>query len=760
MATKRKTRKKTSVRKSIKTPARLKKSRKEKYVYFFSRGKGEGKSKMKQLLGGKGANLAEMTNLGIPVPPGFTVATNVCALYYKNNKRYPSFVQTEIDHNLSKLEKASGKKFGDPKNPLLISVRSGAAVSLPGMMDTVLNLGLNQEVVEGLSQKMNNPRFAWDSYRRFIQMFANVVLDINPHNFEEILQNIKQLKGVVNDTDLDVEALKLVVKDYKSLVLKETGKDFPDQPKDQLAKSINAVFSSWNNDRAVYYRKMHDIKGLIGTAVNVQAMVYGNMNDNSATGVCFSRNPATGANKFYGEFLINAQGEDVVAGVRTPQEISLEGSKEWAKNNNIDESDRKKNFPSLEEVMPKVYKQLVQIKNRLEKHYREMQDMEFTIEEGILYFLQTRTGKRTAASAVNIAVDMVKEKLITKTEAVLRIEPSQLDQLLHPTFDPGQEKKVIAKGLNASPGAAVGKVVFSADEAVSQSADHDVILVRIETSPEDIQGMDKAKGILTARGGATSHAAVVARGMGKCCVAGCSAITIDYKNGYFITKDGVKVNQGDDISLDGSTGEVMLGSIQTVEPSLSGKFSQLMKWADQMRKLKVRTNADTPHDTEVARKFGAEGIGLCRTEHMFFEGDRIIAMREMILAETKEKRILALNKLLPMQRDDFKGIFKAMQGFPVTIRLLDPPLHEFVPHDDKGQQAVAEALGIPVSKVNMIVNSLHEFNPMLGHRGCRLGITYPEIYDMQVRAIMEAACEMKKQKIRIFPEIMIPLIGD
>jgi pyruvate, orthophosphate dikinase len=732
----------------------------DKFVYFFGKGEVDGSAKMKELLGGKGANLAEMTSLGVPVPAGFTITTEVCDLYYKNNRNYPEDLEAQLDENIKKIENSMGMKFGDPENPLLVSVRSGAAVSMPGMMDTVLNLGLNDEVVQGLIKKTGNERFAWDSYRRFIQMFGDVAMGVSHSNFEHILEAKKQAKGVANDTDLTAEDLKEVVSEYKEMYKKEKGTDFPEDPKQQLWASLTAVFGSWNNDRAIAYRELNDIKGLLGTAVNVQAMVYGNMGDTSATGVAFSRNPATGENKFYGEYLINAQGEDVVAGIRTPQEITLVSSIEWAKNSGVSEEDRKANFPSLEETMPEVYKEIVEIKDNLEKHYKDMQDMEFTVQEGVLYFLQTRTGKRTVAAAVKTAVDMVSEGLIDQDTALTRIDAQDLDRLLHHVFDPSAEKEVIAKGLNASPGAAVGEVVFSAEEAVNKKEQGvNTILTRIETSPEDIKGMDACVGILTARGGSTSHAAVVARGMGKCCVAGCGDVKIDYSAKQFIVGD-IVVKEGDYISLDGTTGEIMLGKLATIEPNLSGDFSKLMEWADEKRTMKVRTNADTPKDAEVARKFGAEGIGLCRTEHMFFEGDRIDAVREMILSSDVEGRKGALEKLLPMQKDDFVGIFKAMEGLPVTIRLLDPPLHEFLPHTEKEIKELAEKLGVTFDVLKQKVDSLHEFNPMLGHRGCRLAITYPEISDMQVKAIILAAIEVKKETGKdVIPEIMIPLVG-
>ena len=712
------------------------KSKSTKYVYFFGNGKAEGDAKMKSLLGGKGANLAEMTNIGIPVHAGFTITTETCDLFYKSGKKWPAGLEEQVRENIAKLEKAMGLKLGDRNNPLLVSVRSGAAVSMPGMMDTVLNLGLNSEVVQGLIVKTENERFAWDSYRRFIQMFGDVVMEVPHDDFEHVLEKKKQQVGAKSDTELNANDLKDVVRQYKKIYQDHTKEEFPQDPFEQLTKAVNAVFNSWNNPRAIKYRQINEIRGLLGTAVNVQAMVFGNMGETSGTGVCFTRNPSTGENKFYGEYLINAQGEDVVAGIRTPEPIDVL-AKKW----------------------PVVYKQLDKIRLRLENHYRDMQDIEFTIQEGKLYILQTRTGKRTAAAAVRIAVELVKEKMLSRDQALLRVDPKQLDQLLHPTFDPKQKKETIAKGLPASPGAATGKVVFTAEDAEAWAKKGEaVILVRIETSPEDIGGMNVAKGILTARGGMTSHAAVVARGMGKCCVAGVSDIQIDYKTRQFTAGKAV-VKEGDFISLDGSLGNVYLGKLNTIESQLSGNFATLMKWADETRKLKVRTNGDTPHDAEVARRFGAEGIGLCRTEHMFFEGDRIIAVREMILADDTAGREKALAKLLPMQRGDFEGIFEAMKGFPVTIRLLDPPLHEFLPQEDANQKEMADVMKVPVEVIKKKVEALHEFNPMLGHRGCRLGITYPEIYAMQVRAIIEAACNLKKKGIKIVPEIMIPLVG-
>ena len=718
------------------TPGFMKTKAKTKHAYFFASGKAEGNAGMKHLLGGKGANLAEMTNLGIPVPPGFTLSTEACDLFYKLGKKWPQGLEVQIKANLVKLENAMGVKFGDRNNPLLVSVRSGAAASMPGMMDTVLNLGLNPEVVQGLIIKTENERFAWDAYRRFITMFGNVVMGVKHDTFEHILEKKKEQLKIKQDTELNAGDLKDLVRLFKKAYQEETREGFPDDPYEQLTKTINAVFNSWNNPRAVKYRRLNEIRGLLGTAVNVQAMVFGNMGDTSGTGVCFTRNPSTGENKFYGEFLINAQGEDVVAGIRTPEPLE-DLAKQW----------------------PAIYKQLLAIRAKLEKHYRDMQDIEFTIQEEKLFILQTRNGKRTAQAAVRIAVEIVKEGLISQDQAILRVDPKQLDQLLHPTFDPKEKKEIIARGLPASPGAATGKVVFNAEDAESWAAKGEsVILVRIETSPEDIGGMHAAKGILTARGGMTSHAAVVARGMGKCCVAGAGELHINYETKQFSVGSAV-IKEGDSLSLDGSLGQVYAGKLRTLEPELSEDFAKLMSWADKTRKLKVRTNADTPHDSQVARKFGAEGIGLCRTEHMFFEGDRIIAVREMILADNQEGREKALAKLLPIQRGDFEGIFKAMNGLPVTVRLLDPPLHEFLPHEEHNQNEMAQVMNVPVEKIRQKVAGLHEFNPMLGHRGCRLAITYPEIYQMQTRAIMEAACNVKKQGIKVLPEIMIPLVG-
>lgn len=736
---------------------------KRKYIYVFGNGHADGNASMKALLGGKGANLAEMANLGIPVPPGFTITTETCQAYYKKNKTYPIGLQGEIDINLSRLERVMSAKLGDSGNPMLVSVRSGAAASMPGMMDTVLNLGLNPDSVQGLTMKTQNERFPWDAYRRFIAMFGNVVMGMEHHEFEKIIERYKRKSKIKNDKDLNTGQLKDICKDFIAVYEKRTGTEFPLDPKEQLRKSIVAVFESWNNPRAVKYRKIYEIKGLLGTAVNIQAMVYGNMGNDSATGVCFSRNPSTGENKFYGEFLLNAQGEDVVAGIRTPEPII-----------------------GLQKEMPAAYRNLVNIKNKLEKHYRDLQDMEFTIQDKKLFMLQTRNGKRTAHAAVKIAVDMVREKLIDKRAAISRVDPNQLDQLLHPTFDPKAKRNVITTGLPASPGAATGKVVFSAEDAEKLAARKEkVILVRIETSPEDIGGMHVAEGILTSRGGMTSHAAVVARGMGTCCVAGCGDIHISYEKEEFIVGGSV-VKKGDYISLDGTMGEVILGKLPTVEPALSEDFGKLMKWADKIRRLKVRTNADTPEDAKRARDFGAEGIGLCRTEHMFFDERRIDYVRQMILVagdvtnpetagdksefvqdrKVKGKQKIAyklyrgaLSKLLPMQRSDFEKIFKIMNGLPVTIRLLDPPLHEFLPKEESIQSKIAKKMGISFKEVRDKVASLQEVNPMLGLRGCRLGIIYPEIYRMQAQAIIEAACNMKKKNIKVIPEIMIPLVG-
>jgi pyruvate,orthophosphate dikinase len=745
-----------------------------KYVYFFGEGKADGKGDMKNLLGGKGADLAEMTNLRIRVPAGFTISTEVCTAYYENKGKFPEGLKEEVEEDLKKVEKAMGAKFGDTENPLLVSVRSGARVSMPGMMDTVLNLGLNDKTIKGLIKQSGNRRFAYDCYRRFAQMYGDVVLGLKPEGkeedpFEVLIEKKKREKGVKLDTQLNAEDLEDLVKEFKALIKKRKGIDFPDDPWQQLWEAIAAVFRSWDNKRAIEYRRINKIPSHWGTAVNVQTMVYGNLGDDSATGVAFTRDPATGDKKFYGEFLLNAQGEDVVAGIRTPQPINKFGKKD-------------ENLISLEEAMPEVYKELEDVYQKIERHYRDMQDIEFTIQNRKLYLLQTRTGKRTGFAAIRIAVEMAEEGLIDKKTALMRVEPDQLVQLLSPIF--GRQEKEIAirdgkflsAGLNASPGAASGKVVFTADEAVAMANSGDeVILVRLETSPEDIQGMNVAQGILTARGGMTSHAAVVARGMGKPCVAGCGAIDIDYENKKFSVNRKV-IKQGDYISIDGTTGEVIQGRMSAYPSEIAQvlidntmrkedslifqHFSKLMEWADSVRRLGVRTNADTPKDSKVARDFGAEGIGLCRTEHMFFEGDRIDAMREMIVAEDSEGRKRALGKLLPMQRQDFIEIFRAMHDLPVIIRTLDPPLHEFLPHTDREIKELAEKMNVPFEKLKAKVTSLHEMNPMLGHRGCRLGITYPEITEMQARAIFEAACEVNREGIKVIPEVMIPLVGD
>ncbi|OMP31232.1 pyruvate, phosphate dikinase [Mangrovimonas sp. DI 80] len=733
-------------------------------VYRFGNKSADGNSTMKNLLGGKGANLAEMSAIGIPVPPGFTITTEVCTEYNLLGKdTVVDMIKEEVEASIANIESLMGSGFGDKENPLLVSVRSGARVSMPGMMDTVLNLGLNDEVVLGLAKKTNNEQFAWDSYRRFIQMYGGVVLGMKPVSkedidpFEEIMENLKEKRGIQLDTEFTVQDLKDLVYDFKDAVRKQTGHSFPTNPWEQLWGAIIAVFNSWNGDRAVYYRNMHGYPADWGTAVNVQAMVYGNMGNNSGTGVCFTRDAGTGENVFNGEYLINAQGEDVVAGVRTPQQITLLGSKRWAELAQITEEERAEKYPSLEEVMPSIFAELDGYQEVLEQHYRDMQDMEFTIQEGKLWILQTRNGKRTGAGMVKIAMDLLKEGLINEKEALLHIEPNKLDELLHPVFDPKALKSahVIAQGLPASPGAATGKIVFFADEAAKFK---NSILVRIETSPEDLEGMHIAKGILTARGGMTSHAAVVARGMGKCCISGAGALKINYKT-RTLTVDGHEYHEGDWISLNGSTGNIIEGKVETVEPELSGEFAELMSLTDKYAKMKVRTNADTPKDAKIARGFGAEGIGLTRTEHMFFEVDRIKAMREMILADTVKGRKQALQELLPMQREDFEGIFEAMEGLPVTIRLLDPPLHEFVPHQLATQKELAEEMHISLTAVKNKVAELEEFNPMLGHRGCRLGNTYPEITEMQTRAIIEAALNLKERGIICQPEIMVPLIG-
>ena len=719
----------------------------EKLVYTFGDGVAEGRAEMRNLLGGKGANLAEMCALGLPVPPGFTITTEVCKVYYDNNKNFTDALISQVEQALANVEKAVGMEFGSKENPLLVSVRSGARASMPGMMDTVLNLGLNDVTVEALAAKSNNPRFAYDSYRRFIQMYSDVVMGMDHYHFEEILENIKRERDVLLDTDLNADDLKKLVDMYKASVSKELGHGFPQDPQEQLWGAIRAVFDSWRNPRANTYRDLHNIPEAWGTAVNVQSMVFGNMGDDCATGVAFTRNPSTGERRYYGEYLVNAQGEDVVAGIRTPQPLTIAGKEEGG------------DLPSMEEVMPDVYKQLIAVFDRLEQHYCDMQDIEFTVQDRKLWILQTRNGKRTAAASIKIAVDMEQEGLITREQAIKRVDPLALDQLLHPTLDPKAPKTLIARGLPASPGAACGTIVFSAERAEELTRQGErVILVRIETSPEDIHGMHVADGILTARGGMTSHAAVVARGMGKPCVSGAGDIRIDYKKQQLVA-GGHTLNEGDLLTINGSSGEVMLGRVTTIEPRLSGDFATLMQWADQVRKLKVRTNADTPQDAAVARNFGAEGIGLCRTEHMFFEDDRIMSVREMILAKDIQARKQALAKLLPMQRADFSGIFKAMQGLPVTIRLLDPPLHEFLPHHEHEFVALANAMHLSVDEVKARASELNETNPMLGHRGCRLGITYPEIYAMQARGIFEAAVAVQKETGEaICPEIMIPLV--
>ncbi|WP_072402637.1 pyruvate, phosphate dikinase [Flaviramulus basaltis] len=736
----------------------------KKRVYRFGNKATDGNSKMKNLLGGKGANLAEMSSIGIPVPPGFTITTDVCTEYnLLGQETVIEMIKEEVEESISNIESFMGTSFGDKNNPLLVSVRSGARVSMPGMMDTVLNLGMNDEVVEGLAKKTNNEPFAWDSYRRFIQMYGGVVLGMKPASkedidpFEEIMEHLKEKRGIHLDTEFTIQDLKDLVYDFKDTVKKRTGHDFPTNPWEQLWGAIIAVFNSWNGDRAVYYRNIHGYPANWGTAVNVQAMVYGNMGDNSGTGVCFTRDAGTGENVFNGEYLINAQGEDVVAGVRTPQQITKLGSERWAELAKVEEDDRAANYPSLQELMPSIFKELDYYQGTLEKHYRDMQDMEFTIQDGKLWILQTRNGKRTGAAMVKIAVDLLKEKMIDEKEAILLLEANKLDELLHPIFDPSALKRshVIAQGLPASPGAATGKIVFFADEANKYK---NTILVRIETSPEDLEGMNIAKGILTARGGMTSHAAVVARGMGKCCISGAGALKINYKN-RTLTVDDHEYHEGDWISLNGSTGNIIEGKVATMEPELSGEFAEVMKLADKYAIMKVRTNADSPKDAKVARSFGAQGIGLTRTEHMFFEVDRIKAMREMILADTVKGRKQALEDLLPMQRADFEGIFKEMEGLSVTIRLLDPPLHEFVPHQLATQKELAEDMHISLQAVKNKVAELEEFNPMLGHRGCRLGNTYPEITEMQTRAIIEAAINLKERGVVCKPEIMVPLVG-
>ena len=740
----------------------------KKRVYTFGNGHAEGNADMRNLLGGKGANCAEMNLIGVPVPPGFTITTEVCNEYYElGEEKIKEELNDDVMKALANIEDLMNSKFGDKDNPLLVSVRSGARASMPGMMDTILNLGLNDEVVEGLAKKTGRPRFAWDSYRRFVQMYGDVVLGLKPANkddidpFEAIIMEVKKAKGVKLDNELDTDDLKELVVRFKAAVKAQTGKDFPTDVKEQLWGAIFAVFRSWMNERAILYRKMEGIPSEWGTAVSVMAMVFGNMGNTSATGVCFSRDAATGENIFSGEYLINAQGEDVVAGIRTPQQITKEGSLRWAKRAGISEEERASKYPSMEEAMPEIYKQLNEIQMKLENHYRDMQDMEFTVQEGKLWFLQTRNGKRTGTAMVKIAMDLLKEGKIDEKTALERCEPNKLDELLHPVFDKEALKsaKVLTRGLPASPGAATGQIVFFADDAAAWRADgHKVVMVRLETSPEDLAGMSVAEGILTARGGMTSHAAVVARGMGKCCVSGAGALNVDYKS-RTVEIEGKVFKEGDFISINGSTGEVYEGMVQTRPAEVSGDFAALMDLCNKYTRLLVRTNADTPHDAEVARAFGAQGIGLCRTEHMFFDNKKIKAMREMILAQDKEGREKALAKLLPYQKEDFRGIFKAMDGFPVNIRLLDPPLHEFVPHDQAGQEAMADEMGVTVEYIKQRVANLSENNPMLGHRGCRLGNTYPEITEMQTRAILGAACELKKEGYNPQPEIMVPLIG-
>ena len=740
----------------------------EKRVYTFGNGKAEGRADMRNELGGKGANLAEMNLIGVPVPPGFTITTDVCNEYYEIGKdKVVALLKDEVEKSLHLVEELMSSKFGDVANPLLLSVRSGARASMPGMMDTILNLGLNDEVVEGLAKKTGNPRFAYDAYRRFVQMYGDVVLGMKPVNkddvdpFEAIIDAVKKAKGVKLDNELEVDDLKELVVRFKKAIKEQTGKEFPVDPMEQLWGAICAVFDSWMNERAILYRKMEGIPAEWGTAVTVMAMVFGNMGNTSATGVCFSRDAATGEDLFNGEWLVNAQGEDVVAGIRTPQQITLEGSRRWAELQGISEEERKANYPSMEEAMPEIYHQLDAIQTKLEEHYHDMQDMEFTVQEGKLWFLQTRNGKRTGSAMVKIAMDLLRQGMIDEKTAIKRCEPQKLDELLHPVFSKEAlaKAKELTRGLPASPGAACGQIVFFAEDAAKWHEDgHKVVMVRIETSPEDLAGMAVAEGILTARGGMTSHAAVVARGMGKCCVSGAGAINVDYKN-KTVEIDGVVLHEGDYISLNGSNGRVYQGEIKTQAAELSGDFAALMDLCAKYTRLQVRTNADTPHDAEVARKFGAVGIGLCRTEHMFFDAEKIVAMREMILAEDVEGRKKALAKLLPYQKEDFKGIFRAMDGYPVNVRLLDPPLHEFVPHDAKGQEEMAKAMGVTVEYIRQRVESLCEHNPMLGHRGCRLGNTYPEITQMQTRAILSAAIDLKREGLDPHPEIMVPLTG-
>ncbi len=740
----------------------------KKRVYLFGNGEAEGNSGLKNLLGGKGANLAEMNLIGVPVPPGYTITSDVCNEYYELGKEKTiELLKEEVENGVKHIEKIMGLKFGDKENPLLVSVRSGARVSMPGMMDTVLNLGLNDDAVEGLAKKSENPKFAWDSYRRFVQMYGDVVLGMKPENkddidpFEEIIEDVKEKNNIELDTDLSVENLQELVVRFKKAIKDVTGNDFPENPWDQLWGAIGAVFGSWNNERAIIYRRLNGIPSEWGTAVTVQSMVFGNMGVNSATGVAFTRNAATGENIFNGEYLINAQGEDVVAGIRTPQQITKEGSLRWAKQQNVSEEERKSKYPSLEESMPEIFEELNKVQQKLEEHYKDMQDLEFTIQDKKLWLLQTRTGKRTGAAMVKIAMDMLDEGVIDDKTAIKRVEPSKLDELLHPVFNKVALKssQSVAKGLPASPGAATGKIVFFADEAEEWKArGEEVVLVRIETSPEDLRGMHAANGILTARGGMTSHAAVVARGMGKCCVSGAGSIKIDYKERKMVA-DGVEFKEGDWISLNGSTGHVYKGKVETSDSELDNDFAKLMTICDKYTRMYVRTNADTPHDAKVARNFGAKGIGLCRTEHMFFKGERIKAVREMILADDEAGRRKALEKLLPMQRSDFEGIFEAMDGFHVTIRLLDPPLHEFVPKEMENQKEMAKEMGMSLETISEKVESLLEVNPMLGHRGCRLGNTYPEITEMQARAIIEAALNVKAKGIDAKPEIMVPLVG-
>ncbi|GHT17342.1 pyruvate, phosphate dikinase [Bacteroidia bacterium] len=739
-----------------------------KRVYTFGNGKAEGKADMKNLLGGKGANLAEMNLIGVPVPPGFTITTDTCNEYYSVGKeQVVALLKPDVEKAIANVETLMNSKFGDVENPLLVSVRSGARASMPGMMDTILNLGLNDAVVEGLTKKTGNPRFVWDSYRRFVQMYGDVVLGMKPANkndidpFEAIIEEVKEHKGVKLDTELEVSDLQELVRKFKAAVKAQTGKDFPDSAYEQLWGAVCAVFDSWMNDRAILYRKMEGIPAEWGTAVTVQAMVFGNMGNTSATGVCFSRDAATGEDQFVGEYLINAQGEDVVAGIRTPQQITKLGSQRWAVLAGVSEEERLAKYPSMEESMPEIYKELDTLQTKLENHYRDMQDMEFTVQEGKLWFLQTRNGKRTGAAMVKIAMDLLRQEMIDEKTALLRLEPNKLDELLHPVFDTKalKEAKVIAKGLAASPGAASGKIVFNADDAAEWAARGEkVIMVRIETSPEDLAGMAAARGILTARGGMTSHAAVVARGMGKCCVSGAGTLVIDYVS-KTIKVGSLVLKEGDFLSLNGSTGDIYEGQVATKEAELDDDFRDIMALADKYAKMAVRTNADTPNDAQTARRFGAKGIGLCRTEHMFFEGEKIKAIREMILADNLDGRKKALAKLLPYQQADFEGIFEAMHDLPVTVRLLDPPLHEFVPHDAKGQQEMADTMGVDIKVIKERVDKLHEANPMLGHRGCRLGNTYPEITEMQTRAILGACLNLKKRGVVAIPEIMVPLTG-